>query len=187
MPRATLEHASPRGVEAPPEISRAEERVDEDAVEKNDPRKRLRDRLDAYMLKKKLRSTAQRRLIVDTFFEGSSHLTIEDVLREVRARDRGIGYATVYRTLKLLAESGVASERRFGDGLSRYELADGDDDHHDHLICTSCGSITEFEEPKIERLQEAVAARHKFRVTSHKHEMYGVCQKCQALEKRSTS
>jgi Fur family ferric uptake transcriptional regulator len=153
----------------------------------DDTRQRLRDRLDAYMSKKKLRSTAQRRLIVDTFFEGSSHLTIEDLLKEVREHDRGIGYATVYRTLKLLAECGVASERRFGDGLSRYELADDDDDHHDHLICTSCNTITEFEEPKIERLQEAVAARYGFRVTSHKHEMYGVCASCQARDKRNGS
>jgi Fur family transcriptional regulator, ferric uptake regulator len=147
-------------------------------------RVRLRERLDMYMTKKKLRSTAQRRLIVDTFFDGGAHVTIEDLLGEVRAHDRGIGYATVYRTLKLLAECGVASERRFGDGLSRYELAD-DDDHHDHLICTVCNSITEFEEPKIERLQEAVAVRYGFRVTSHKHEMYGVCAKCQAAERRS--
>src|SRR5688572_13623079 len=129
-----------------------------------DTRQRLRERLDAYMAKKKLRSTSQRRLIVDTFFGGSPHMTIEDLLAEVRTIDRGIGYATVYRTLKLLAECGVASERRFGDGLSRYELADDDDDHHDHLICTSCGSITEFEEPKIEKLQDAVALRHGFRV-----------------------
>ena len=81
----------------------------------------------------------------------------------------------------------MASERRFGDGLSRYELADDDDDHHDHLICTSCNTITEFEEPKIERLQEVVAARYGFRVTSHKHEMYGVCANCQAAEKRGAS
>src|SRR5690606_8606213 len=98
----------------------------------DDTRSRLRQRLDDYMAKKGLRSTAQRRLIVDTFFDGNPHVTIEDLLAEVRGRDRGIGYATVYRTLKLLAESGVASERRFGDGLSRYELADDDDDHHDH-------------------------------------------------------
>jgi Fur family ferric uptake transcriptional regulator len=150
-----------------------------------DTRQRLRERLDAYMAKKKLRSTSQRRLIVDTFFGGSPHMTIEDLLAEVRTIDRGIGYATVYRTLKLLAECGVASERRFGDGLSRYELADDDDDHHDHLICTSCGTITEFEEPKIEKLQDAVALRHGFRVTSHRHEMYGVCAACQARERKT--
>ena len=143
---------------------------------------RLRARLQSYMAKKGLRSTAQRRLIIDTFFEGPSHMTIEDLLTEVRARDRGIGYATVYRTLKLLAECGVASERRFGDGLSRYELADEASTHHDHLICIGCGKIVEFEEPRIEELQDAIAARYGFAITSHKHEMYGTCPDCQTGE-----
>lgn len=151
----------------------------------DDTRTRLRERLDAYMVKKKLRSTAQRRLIVDTFFDGHPHVSIEDLLAEVRGLDKGIGYATVYRTLKLLAESGVASERKFGDGLSRYELADDDHDHHDHLICVGCGSITEFEEPRIEKLQDAVAARYGFRVDSHRHEMYGMCAACQKKEART--
>lgn len=141
---------------------------------------KLRVRLNAYMAKKGLRSTSQRRLIIDTFFEGASHRTIEDLLQEVRKQDRGVGYATVYRTLKLLAESGVASERRFGDGLSRYELADDATAHHDHLICVSCGTIIEFEEPKVEELQDAIAKRHGFVVTSHKHELYGLCATCQA-------
>lgn len=141
-------------------------------------RERLRARLQTYMEKKGLRSTSQRRLIVDTFLEGSSHITIEDLLAEVRAHDRGIGYATVYRTLKLLAECGVASERRFGDGLSRYELADDATAHHDHLICLTCGAIVEFEEPRIETIQEEVAARYDFELTSHKHEMYGQCASC---------
>jgi len=74
--------------------------------------------------------------------------------------------ARLYRTLKLLAESGVASERKFGDGLSRYEPADDDHDHHDHLICVGCGTITEFEEPRIEKLQEALAARYGFRAST---------------------
>jgi Fur family ferric uptake transcriptional regulator len=139
------------------------------------------------MLKKGLRSTAQRRLIIDTFFEGAPHMTIEDLLAEVRTRDKGIGYATVYRTLKLLAECGVASERRFGDGLSRYELADEATTHHDHLICVSCGKIIEFEEPRIEELQDAIAERYGFEITSHKHEMYGTCSDCRAARKGGAS
>lgn len=141
---------------------------------------KLRTRLQTYMARKGLRSTAQRRLIIDTFFEAASHMTIEDLLTEVRTRDKGIGYATVYRTLKLLAECGVASERHFGDGLSRYELSDDATTHHDHLICVSCGKIVEFEEPQIEELQEKIASRYGFVVTSHKHEMYGVCAACVA-------
>jgi len=171
--------AAPRAAEAGGGPASSERAISDDT------RTRLRERLDAYMLKKKLRSTAQRRLIVDTFFGGHPHVSIEDLLSEVRGQDKGIGYATVYRTLKLLAESGVASERKFGDGLSRYELADDDHDHHDHLICVSCATITEFEEPRIERLQDLVALRYGFRVTSHRHEMYGVCAACQKKEARA--
>lgn len=141
---------------------------------------RLRERLHVYMEKKGLRSTAQRRLIIDTFFGGSSHMTIEDLLAEVRTQEPSIGYATVYRTLKLLAECGVASERHFGDGPSRYELADEASAHHDHLICTSCRSIIEFEEPRIEAIQDEIATRYGFEIHSHKHEMYGICATCRA-------
>jgi Fur family ferric uptake transcriptional regulator len=150
--------------------------ADKQGVEK------LRERLNAYMEKKGLRSTAQRRLIIDVFFDGSAHMTIEDLLAEVRRREPSIGYATVYRTLKLLAECGVASERHFGDGPSRYELADEASAHHDHLICTSCRRIIEFEEPRIEAIQDEIAARYGFEVHSHKHEMYGICSTCIAAE-----
>jgi len=133
--------------------------------------------LHAYMLKRGLRSTDQRKLIVETFFHSDDHVSIEELLAQVRARDPRVGYATVYRTLKLLAECGVANERRFGDGLTRYELAD-DTTHHDHLICLECGDIIEFEEPRIEALQDRVAQKHGFELRSHKHELYGVCPKC---------
>ena len=142
---------------------------------------RLRERLHAYMEKKGLRSTAQRRLIIDAFFEGSSHMTIEDLLAEVRTREPSIGYATVYRTLKLLAECGVASERHFGDGQTRYEVADGEG-HHDHLICAQCGLILEFENDEIEKLQEQMAERlGGFKIVRHKLELYGLCPKAQGV------
>ncbi|NOU27581.1 MAG: transcriptional repressor [Polyangiaceae bacterium] len=136
------------------------------------------------MAKKGLRSTDQRRLIVETFFRAPNHISIEELLSDVRAQDPKVGYATVYRTLKLLTECGVAFERRFGDGLTRYELAD-EEAHHDHLICVECGKITEFEEPKIEALQESIASKYGFLLRSHKHEMYGVCPECQAKATRA--
>ena len=129
------------------------------------------------MARQGLRSTEQRRLIVDTFFASSEHVTLEGLLEQVRAIDSRIGYATVYRTMKMLSEGGVAHEQKFGDGLTRYELADGDA-HHDHLICLDCGKIQEFEEPQIESLQERVAARYGFEVHHHKHELYGRCKEC---------
>src|ERR1700722_18927686 len=117
--------------------------------------------LHQYMAKKGLRSTDQRRLIVETFFHSPNHVSIEELLAQVRREDSKVGYATVYRTLKLLAECGVANERKFGDGLTRYELAD-ESSHHDHLICVECGTIVEFEEERIEGLQEARAQRPPF-------------------------
>jgi Fur family ferric uptake transcriptional regulator len=138
----------------------------------------LRSMLQSYMLKNGLRSTDQRKLIVETFFRADNHVSIEELLGHVRAQDPRVGYATVYRTLKLLTECGVANERRFGDGLTRYELAD-DATHHDHLICIDCGDITEFEEPRIEDLQEELARKYGFVLRSHKHELYGTCPRCQ--------
>jgi len=139
---------------------------------------RLRTDLNAFMLRRGLRSTEQRRLIIDTLFTVKEHVTIDGLLEQVRATDPGVGYATVYRTLKLLTESGVAQEHHFGDGHTRYELADSEA-HHDHLICVECGTITEFEEPAVEALQDRIATRYGFEVREHKHELYGVCADCQ--------
>ena len=136
----------------------------------------LRSRLNEYMDQKGLRSTAQRRLVTEVFFESDGHLSIEDLLLEVRIKDPKVGYATVYRTLKLLKECGLAYERHFGDGVSRYEVAH-EDEHHDHLICLDCGHIVEFENEEIERLREDLARRNGFELRRHKHELYGTCAK----------
>jgi len=141
-------------------------------------RENAREVLRGYMAKKGLRSTDQRRVIVDIFLASGDHVSIEELLARVRAHDPRVGYATVYRTLKLLAECGIANERHFGDGLTRYELAD-ESSHHDHLICTVCNGITEFEDERVEEIQEEIAARYGFRLRSHKHELYGVCPSCQ--------
>ena len=139
---------------------------------------RLRQELNDYMLKRGLRSTEQRRLIIDTFFEVHEHITIDSLLKLVRAVDARVGYATVYRTMKLLSESGVVQEHKFGDGFTRYELSD-EDAHHDHLVCLECGKIIEFEEPQIELLQDKIAKRYGFLVRAHKLEMDGLCADCQ--------
>lgn len=138
----------------------------------------LRARLNEYMTKHGLRSTEQRRVVTEMFFVTEGHLSIEDLLDKVRVEEPRIGYATVYRTLKLLKECGLAFERHFGDGVSRYEVA-WEDEHHDHLICTDCEKIIEFEDDAIEKLQHDVAARHGFTLVRHKLELYGVCPDCQ--------
>jgi len=138
----------------------------------------LQDQLSAYMERKGLRSTSQRRLVSEVFFRTGGHLSIDDMLALVRKRDAKVGYATVYRTLKLLVECGLANERQF-DSVTRFEIAHHDS-HHDHLICLECKRIIEFEDRQIERLQDALARRHGFALVSHKHELYGLCASCQA-------
>lgn len=134
--------------------------------------------LDRYMAERGLKSTRQRSLIIDVFFGMHGHLSVEEVWARVRQDDPRVSVATVYRTMKLLSESGLAHARNFGDGQTRYEPAVGRD-HHDHLICTRCGTIIEFENDQIERMQDAVARRHGFKVVSHKMELYGLCRSCQ--------
>lgn len=147
-----------------------------------DPHQALYQRLDAYMNKKGLRSTNQRRTIAETFFESAGkspkHVTIEELLARVREKEPGVGYATVYRTLKLFTECGIAAERNFGDGQTRYELSDeSTEEHHDHLICNDCGRIIEFHDDRIERIQDVISAELGFQISSHKHEIYGDCQR----------
>ncbi len=134
-------------------------------------------RLRRYIQEKGLKNTAQRELIAETFFKTNTHLNLEELLQKVRKKNPRIGYATVYRTMKLLVESGFALERNFGDGQTRYEPIT-DTGHHDHLICTSCGRIIEFENERIERLQKEVAKDKNFMVKSHKLELYGLCGNC---------
>ncbi len=138
------------------------------------------DVLNRYMAEHGLKSTRQRSLIIDTFFELEGHLSVEELWGKVRQADNKVSVATVYRTMKLLGDCGLAHARNFGDGQTRYEAAIGRH-HHDHLICTRCGAIVEFENDRIEAMQDAVARKHGFKVTSHKMELYGLCQGCQQL------
>jgi Fur family ferric uptake transcriptional regulator len=135
----------------------------------------LKERWRTYIQDRKLNTTAQREVIVEMFLRTREHVSIDELLGKVRKRQPKVGYATVYRTLKLLVDSGLAVERQFGDGQARYEVVG---DHHDHLICMKCGLILEFEDDEIERLQERIAARlGGFTVLRHRHELYGLCPK----------
>ena len=114
-----------------------------------------------YLSKKQLKSTRQRDIIARQFFSTEGHLSIEELLALAREENPRIGYATVYRTLKLLTECGLAAQRRFGEGQAIYETA-GDTEHHDHLICIECDHVLEFTNDEIERLQDQVARSFGF-------------------------
>jgi Fur family transcriptional regulator, ferric uptake regulator len=145
-------------------------------------RKQAAEQLSEYLSGQGLKSTRQRDVVLNAFVSAGRHLSAEELYLLVKKSNPGIGYATVYRTLKLLAEAGLADERRFEDGFTRYEY-NASDGHHDHLICTRCGRIIEFENERIEQLQQDVARKNRFKVQSHKLELYGLCSDCQEKKK----
>jgi Fur family ferric uptake transcriptional regulator len=145
-------------------------------------KKNAAKQLAEYLTEQGLKSTSQRDTILQIFVDAGRHLSAEELYARVKKAYPGIGYATVYRTLKLLAEAGLAEERRFEDGFTRYEYK-ASDGHHDHLICTECGQIIEFENERIEELQQDVARKNRFTVQSHKLELYGLCSDCQGKRK----
>jgi len=132
---------------------------------------------ETYVRDKGLKQSGQRKEILLTFLKTEKHLTADELHRLVKKRNPAIGTATVYRTLKLLIESGLCREFRLDDGTARYEHLYGHE-HHDHLICTSCGALEEVLDPEIEKLQEKLARGLGFKISSHKLEIYGTCRKC---------
>jgi Fur family ferric uptake transcriptional regulator len=128
-----------------------------------------------------VRWTPQREAIVHTLLGSDEHLTAEELHRQVRAKDRSISAATVYRTVNLLVEMGVVHKRQFGEGSASFESALGRV-HHDHLVCTRCGTIQEFLEARIEDLQEEVAAQRGWSLLHHRMDLFGVCPACRSAE-----
>ncbi|MCK9172624.1 MAG: transcriptional repressor [Desulfuromonas thiophila] len=131
-----------------------------------------------YLAKHNLKVTRQREIILEAFLQSPSHLSAEELYLRLRKEHPNIGYATVYRTMKLLAECGIAAQRHFGDRQTRYEPSTSED-HHYHLICEGCGQIVEFEDERIEQLLQQVASAHQFHLNHQRLELYGLCPKCQ--------
>ena len=125
-----------------------------------------------------LRKTAQRDLILEIFLRKEDHLTSEDLYWLVQKQDPSVGHTTVYRTLKLLTEAGLAREVRFGDNKTYYEHH-FKHEHHDHMICAECGKVIEFVSEEIETLQEQMADKFGFKLSHHSLRMWGTCAECQ--------
>lgn len=133
-----------------------------------------------------LRRTAQRDLIMEIFLQTEEHLTIEDLHWLVHKKDPTVGHTTVYRTLKLLTEAGLAREVRFGDNKTYYEHH-YNHEHHDHMICTECGKVIEFFSPEIEAMQDSTAESFGFKPTHHSLRMWGICADCQKMQNEVAS
>lgn len=131
--------------------------------------------LKDHLAKHQLKLTRQREQILEAFLK-VEHITAEEMYHRLAKRIPHLGLATIYRTLNLFCEAGLAQARHFGSQTQYDNVAHKG--HHDHLICTSCGKIIEFENEEIERLQTQVAHKHGFQITQHRLELYGICSGC---------
>jgi Fur family ferric uptake transcriptional regulator len=158
---------------------RAERRVGRGA--RREPPRSPEEALSLAIEEKGLRHSRQRDVIARAFFAMGGHVPVDTLASRARQEDPHISVATVYRTMKLLAECGLAVPRDFGDGRARYEPATHRHGNaHDHLVCTGCGTIVEFESHRVEALQLRLARRHGFEVHRRHVELYGLCAACRA-------
>lgn len=133
-----------------------------------------------------LKSTRQREAIVRAFFAAGRHISAEELYHQIRSRDSSLGLVTVYRTLKLLRQAGLATERKFGEAYARFDPNPADWTHH-HLICTRCGKIREFQDATLRDLGAKIARGQGFTVTEQRLELYGICRDCARLDGRRAS
>ena len=141
------------------------------------------DRLLIHLRKNGLKTTKQRSVILNVFIDLNRHVTLDELLLAVQKKMPQVGMATIYRTMRLFVDASIAHERKFDGGLTQYEpVVEGE--HHDHLICITCGHIFEFEDDVIEQRQEAIALLYGLQITSHKLEIYGKCSDKQNCKNR---
>lgn len=134
--------------------------------------------LISYLRENKLRFTLQRQTILEVFLKNEGHVEVEGLFLEIQKIDSSIGIATVYRTMNVLVECGLARESVLSKGQKTFEKLYRQS-HHDHLICTECNKIVEFEHPLIEKYQLEICQTYGFILSQHQMEIYGMCSDCQ--------
>ncbi len=148
---------------------------------------KVRAQFEAHLTKCGHRFTKQRSVILQALFSAGSHADAESILRQAKKLDSTIGFATVYRTLQLMVAAGVLAERNFGAERRSFEIVGGDTAHHDHLICSNCGTVLEFFDPEVEEMQERIAKKMGFVLTGHRMDLYGNCIRGATCPRRGKS
>jgi Fur family transcriptional regulator, ferric uptake regulator len=123
-----------------------------------------------------LKATLPRIKILETFQKTAlRHMTAEDVYKSLLSEGADIGLATVYRVLMQFEQAGLLTRSHFESGKSVFELNEGQ--HHDHLVCVTCGRVEEFYDPQIEQRQRSVAQARGFELHDHALSLYAACTK----------
>jgi len=139
------------------------------------------ERFEEYLRSRKLRMTPERRAVLDTILDREGHFDAEELLQFTRRRNKRVSRATLYRTLEHLRLAGLVKMHRFGSGHALFEHVYGRK-HHDHMVCNTCGTVIEFTNEEIDRLQGQVCREHEFRSSSQVMQIFGVCRSWQSQE-----
>jgi len=137
----------------------------------------LLERFRRYLREHRLPVTRQRDRIAGIVLSSDEHLSVDQIVRQLRQSGQPVGLATVYRTLEALVRSGVVRAHDFGEGFRRFEPVP-ERAHHEHLICTRCGRVEEFDSDRLERMLPIIADEYGFEPRRHRVEIYGVCREC---------
>ena len=138
----------------------------------------LLEQFHSWLRTRHLPVTHPRDQVAAALFAADQHLTVEALQRLLKERGERPGTATLYRTLDLLVQAGLARGHDFGDGTRRFEASPPHDDHG-HFVCTQCGAVTEFTHERVDRMLGFVADEHGFRLQRHRVELHGLCRDCQ--------
>ncbi len=144
------------------------------------------DRFIKHIKDNGLQVTRQRIIIAEVFLGSEGHLNVEELYEILQKKGIKAGRATVFRTLKLLSEAGVAVEVDLGDGTRRYETSKKKNKHV-HLICKKCNAYIEVHHEDIEKLQQKLCRQHGFVPVKHRLDIFGICRKCTNVAKRKES
>jgi len=159
-----------------------QKRIDEDRKPSEQMLEEAKQMLRAHLIRLGLKQSAQRDTILRVFVATQDHLSTEELHQLVRVQDASIGYTTVYRTLKLFVECGLAAEVEFHDGVTRYEHGLNRRNHH-HMVCTVCGESVEFFAAEIEAVEQAIGREYGYTTTRHSFQIYGTCGACRQRQK----
>lgn len=137
--------------------------------------KTVRDRFTAFLEARQLRKTPGRYAILECLYTGAGHYDVESLYHKVREQGHSVSRATVYNTLDLLVECELVKKHQFGQHLGLYERSFGSR-QHDHLICLDCQRVSEFCDPRLQRIQDTAGELLQFEVVSHALVLYGKCR-----------
>ncbi len=137
---------------------------------------KVREQLDRHLSSKGLRRTKQREVIIEAAFATTEHFTAEELLDMARKLDRTVSRATVYRTLSLLVECGLLREVDLGRDQTYYDPNFLEKPQHNHLICTDCDKVVEFEDEHIALLEDCITRRLGFKPTMKSIRIEASCE-----------